>query len=173
MTISLQGVSTQDTATVNQQKIQDFKDGKINITKKDLGSILSGEITQGQDPSSDLMGIIDSYDKIDKNGDGVSYKEFTTYKSTPAGILSSLGLSSTSINNSINSSLLSYLNNSNSSTSSQQSSLLNSGLFGGNSSDSSTLLDSSSSYLDKLKQSYGISSSETNGKTLSIADYLT
>ena len=29
MTISLQGVSTQDTATVNQQKIQDFKDGKI------------------------------------------------------------------------------------------------------------------------------------------------
>jgi len=162
MVVSVQGTSTQDINTINQQKIQDFKDGKTNITKKDLTGMLSSEIAQGQDLSSDVIDLLDSYDQIDKDGDGISYEEFKTYNNTATGILNSLGLSSSSINNSINTTLLNSLK--------KQPSLLDSDLFGTNSNKSATLT-SSNSYLDNLMQSYNTSSTNAQS-TLSLADYL-
>jgi hypothetical protein len=87
---SIQGSSVSDASTIN---LQDFKDGKVNISKSELKNSVSATIAQGQEPSNALLDIIDSYEKIDTNGDGIGYKELETYKSTPAGIISSMGLS--------------------------------------------------------------------------------
>lgn len=89
---SVQGSSTSDVNTVAQQ-LQDFKDGKVNISKSDLKKSAASVMTQGQKPSDSVIDIIDSYEKIDTNGDGISYKELESYKNTTAGLLSSLGMS--------------------------------------------------------------------------------
>lgn len=138
---------------LNQQKIQDFKDGKINIKKDELLKSVKDEVVQGKDVSSELMDLVDSYDKIDKNGDGISYDEYTTYKNTPSGLISSLGLSA-----------LSSINT--------QPSLLNYLSFD-DSSDSSVFTGSESSYFNNLIQGYSSSSTVTNTADSSFVDYLT
>jgi len=90
--------STTSTSDINYlTQMQDFKDGKINITKSDLTSSVQKSVSNGETVSSTMLDIIDSYDKIDTNGDGISYEELTAYKNSTAGILSSMGLSATSI----------------------------------------------------------------------------
>jgi hypothetical protein len=163
MTTSVQGAASSAVAELNHQKIQDFKDGKINIKKDDLIKTVKDTIAQGGSVSSDLMDLVDSYEKIDKDGDGISYKEYTTYKNTPAGILSSLGLSNSSVNNSVNSSLFRSIN--------QQPSLLDY-MTSDNSSGTSVFTGSESSYFNSLIQNYSSSGTGTNSSNMNLADYI-
>ena len=198
---TVQGVSTQDINAYNQQQIQDFTEGKINITKSDLQSLVSSEIAQGQQPSGQLMDIIDSYDQIDKNGDGISYSDLQTYQNTPKGILDSLGLNSQTLNlqnnllslnilnaddstNDSSSDLTSLLGNSSSSQTSSDdlSSLLLNNLTDSNDSSSLSSNDltgllgnssSTSSYIGSLLQNYSSSNNNTaDNNSLSLIDYL-
>lgn len=89
---TVQGTSSSDINAINQQKIKDFQDGKINISKGELKNLVTSAIAQGETPSNTVVDILDSYDKIDTNGDGINYKEFQTYAKTPAAMLSSLGI---------------------------------------------------------------------------------
>jgi len=140
------GSVSSSTSDVNTVNLQDFKDGKVNISKSELKSSVSEMIAQGEEPSDVLLDIVDSYDKIDTNDDGISYKELETYKSTPAGIISSLGLSVESMKR-------------------QQLNLFASTFLQDDSTSSSSLFgstDSSESYLNSLIQSYSSSDSTDN-----------
>ena len=140
MTNSVQSATTLDTTAI-LQKQKDFKDGKINIKKDDLQQTVLTAIKKGEDVDTATQALIDSYDKIDKNGDGVSYTELQAYKNTPQGILASLGINANSITKNL-------------------PSLLDTGLFDGNSS-----LGSSSSLLSSLSGS-STSSSQATSKLL-------
>jgi hypothetical protein len=140
---SIQGSSVSDASTIN---LQDFKDGKVNISKSELKNSVSATIAQGQEPSNALLDIIDSYEKIDTNGDGIGYKELETYKSTPAGIISSMGLSPEALKQKqLNLFVSAFLNNNSSNT-------------------------SSDSYLNSLMQSYTSSNNDSNP---SLFNYIT
>jgi hypothetical protein len=143
---SVSGSSSSD----NSQQIQDFLNGKINITRNDLKNTVSAMSAEGEKPSQVLLDIIDSYDKIDTNGDGLSYTELKTYKNTPAGILSSLGLSAESLKQrQLNLSISAFL---------EDNSTASSPLFG------------NTDYFDSVMQAY--SSSDT-GNSSNILDLIT
>jgi hypothetical protein len=170
---SVQGNSTSDINAINQQT-QDFKDGKTKITKEALTNTLTSTIKQGQEPLVAVIGLMDSYDQIDKNNDGISYDEFETYKSSPKGMLGSLGLSAESIKQQMNTLSLGLLGADSTGVLSQPS-LLDFGLFDDNntSSDSSenSLLgsfDNSSFYnssISQLMKTY--STTNTNNDAIS------
>ncbi|MDD3012325.1 MAG: hypothetical protein PHC34_01310 [Candidatus Gastranaerophilales bacterium] len=146
---SVQSSSAQDANAISQQ-IQEFKDGKVNITKNDLKSTLANAIAQGEEPSDTVLDIVDSYDKIDTNSDGISYEELETYKNTPAGIISSMGLSPESLKR-------------------QQLSLFSSALSENNTTTTSSLFDTASTQTS-LFSNYSSSSSNNNS---SIFDFIT
>lgn len=166
MVTSVQNSSTTDVSAFNKQ-IQDFKDGKAKITRNDLGSIVAQQVKQGQSPSAAVVNLIGSYDKIDKNGDGISYDEFQSYSSTPAALLANLGITPNSLNSQLN--------------------LLNAGILGNTSSDNSmmsTLLGSSTTStsssannnsLSSLLAQNGTSSYSSlinSSKSLSLLDFI-
>lgn len=187
-----QGISAQDANAYNQQQIQDFKDGKINITKSDLQNLVSSEISQGQQPSGAIMDIIDSYDQIDKNGDGINSSELQAYQNTSKGILGRLGLSSESLalqSNSLGLDLLNSIDSGNDSSSLLPSD--SNGLLGNTSTNQTSdnsltnlMLDNlntginnnqssaSSPYLNSLLQSYSSSNPITDSNSMSLVDYL-
>jgi len=166
-----QRISTPDINEINQQ-IQDFQNGKINISKEELTNIVSDEIKQGQDPSNSVLDIIDSYDKIDTNNDGISYDEFKTYKNSPKGLLSFMGISSLSISQQINSLTLGMLGNNSANDSTglsllnQQPSILDSGIFDNN--NSSDIFENSfeSNFLNQDLYTGNIDFSEYQGSLL-------
>jgi len=171
MTGAIQGTTTSDVSVINQ-KIQDFKNGKTKITKEELTTLVAGKLSQGEEVSATLTDLIDSYDEIDKNKDGIDYSEFKTYQNSTQGKLSSLGLSSGSLERQLDMLSLQLLEkNSGSSSSSllqlgNQMSLLNSGLYNSDedSSDSlSSLLTSSIS---------GSSSSSSQSISQLIQNYI-
>jgi len=172
MVESILGSSNSNTS----KQIQDFLDGKVNITKSDLQNTVSSAIAQGEEPSDTLLDILDSYDKIDTNGDGLSYEELKTYKNTSAGMLSSLGLSAESLKRKqLDLFVSAFLKDDSTASSSSLfgSTDLQDSLLGDYSSDSttdSTSADSSNSYLDSVLQAY---SSSNTSNTSSILDYIT
>lgn len=96
MSGTVQSSTSTDASAANAkmlQQMQDFKDGKINITKNDLKENIQAMMSEGEEAPAILLDLYQSYSKIDKNNDGISYKEFETYKNSTAGILNSLGFS--------------------------------------------------------------------------------
>lgn len=142
-----------------QQKIQDFNDGKVNITKEDLKSYISEKKATGEKISSDVEDIIDSYENIDKDGDGISNSELTIYNAKKS-ILSSYSNQ--------NLSLLNYLNDSSDSSSDDALTSLMTKYSTQNSSSSSD----STAYVNKLLESYSSSDSSTDtSSSMSLLDY--
>ncbi|GEM_PF-2353937 len=169
MTGAIQGTTT-DISTINQQ-IQDFKDGKAKISKEDLTGLVCSQIKQDQEISATLVDLVDSYEEIDKNHDGIDYSEFETYQNSSQGMLSALGISPGSISRQIDMLSLGILGNSSTedsagtSSQSQQFSLLNSGLFN----DSDT---SSSSFENLLTGGFDNSSTSTSTSSLNISQLM-
>jgi hypothetical protein len=146
---------TSNSSTVDAQ-LQAFYDGKTTISKSDLTSIVASEVSSGETVNSSIMDLIDSYESIDKNDDGkLTYQEYSTYKNSTAGMLSSLSLPDAS----------SY-------------SLLDTDLFTNSSDDTFSILESgssSSSGLSSLLDSLSSNSTTTtaaDSKTASLLDYL-
>lgn len=172
MVTSVQNTSAQDAA----QKIQDFKDGKINISKADLKKEISDAIANDKTPDESELNIYDSYDKIDTNGDGISYKELQAYNNTKEGLLNSLGISKSSLTNYNNSFALNLLNGGAESTSTS-SSLLDYMNNNNSSSDNSSNIDftgasSTNSAIQNYLSSNGSSSSNSTN-SLSLINYMT
>lgn len=64
-----------------RQQMQAFRKGKANISKDDLSSFESVLKAKGADTAK-IDNLINNYDKIDLNGDGISASELQTYKKT-------------------------------------------------------------------------------------------
>ncbi|MFA6988979.1 MAG: hypothetical protein WC197_02820 [Candidatus Gastranaerophilaceae bacterium] len=149
---------TSASSAVNQQ-IQDFMDGKTTISQSDLTSIVASEISGGKDINSGIMDLVDSYESVDTNHDGqLTYSEYSTYKNSPAAILSSLGLK-------------------NSSTLNSNYSLLHSDMFANSSDDTFAILESGSSSVssrvNSLLDSLSLNNTTTDSiTTSSLLDYL-
>lgn len=156
MTNSVQSTSVSDTAAL-LQKQKDFQDGKVNIKKDDLQQSVLSAIKSGKNVDVATQSLIDSYDKIDKNGDGVSYTELKAYKNTPQGLLASLGINSNSITQNLPTLLDSGLFD-DSSSSSSASSLLSSLSSSASSNNAAT-----SKLLASLSASSGVSTDTTSG----------
>lgn len=75
MTIS----STIGAGFVQMQKMDSFKDGKTNLTKDDLLSIESAVTEGSRATPEDLKAIIENYEAINTNGDGMSFNELSSY----------------------------------------------------------------------------------------------
>lgn len=61
------------------QKMQNFRDGSANISKDDLTSMKSDMESKGITTPDDLKAIIEAYDQIDANGDGMSVDELNAF----------------------------------------------------------------------------------------------
>lgn len=82
-----QAISSASSGTTSDQikMLQDFQNGSVNLTKNDLVGIENTLKSNGETVSSSLEDLIDSYDKLDPNGKGISYQEFTTYENIKSG----------------------------------------------------------------------------------------
>lgn len=154
--------SSSTAATLLQQKITDFENGKVNITKTDLDDYVSEYKANGEDIPDNVQTIIDSYDKIDKDGDGVSNTELSTYNMKTTALASYADFNSSV-------SLLQYMNSSDSDTTDSLTSLV-----------SSNISNSTSSYMNKLLEQYSstastdsTSDSTATSGTSSLLDYIT
>lgn len=61
------------------QKMQSFKEGSTTLSKDDFTTMESDIQSSGRATPADLKAIIDNYEQIDTNGDGISYDELTSY----------------------------------------------------------------------------------------------
>lgn len=124
------------TTNTSLLQLQDFKNGTLNITKTDLEEYVKTQKDSGKEVSEDVQEIIDSYDRVDMNGDGVSYTELQNFnvrqdliescQNIDSTLISTIfGSSSSSSASSVQNLLLSYLSN-DSTSSSATSSVLNS-----------------------------------------------
>ena len=152
--------STTSVTSALQQKITDFQNGKVNITKSDLNEYAAEYKANNEEIPDSVQEIIDSYEKIDKNGDGVSQNELTTYNNQQSAISSY---------SEFDVSLLQYMNSSDDSTSDSLLNLVNSGI-------SSKV----SSYTEKALEKYSTTSSSSSTTSTSteltsssLIDYLT
>lgn len=166
--------ATQDLSSYYQEKIENFQNGKTNITKQDLTDMVSSYIKEGEDPPVSLTGMLSAYSQIDTNGDGISYSEFEDYKGSSAGLLSSLGITADSMKNYLAQMDLTLLSGSSSSV----SNLLDAGILGSTSSTGSLIsslgLTSTSSSVESLIESYNNGTySAAESSNYSLLDYLT
>jgi Ca2+-binding EF-hand superfamily protein len=82
--MSIGGISSSNLSLM-QQQIQSFRSGKTNIQKEDLEKLQSqtgGVQNSGTDPFSALL---ENFDQIDTNGDGISFEELTGHRPPPDG----------------------------------------------------------------------------------------
>ena len=63
------------------QKMQSFKEGTSNISKDDLTAMQTDMESKGITTPEDLKAIIEAYDQIDANQDGMSFDELSSYAS--------------------------------------------------------------------------------------------
>lgn len=173
--VSTVQTSTTAVSDANQQKLKDFNDKKITLSKKDLQSEVLSALANGEEPSNTLVDIIDSYDKIDTNGDGIGYDELNAYKKSKAGILASLGLSATSAKKQNTLLDLGLLDDSKSTNSSSLLDFLKSSSSNNSKNISKSLIESLSNYSSTNTSSSTLGSYATlRAKTNeSIIDYLT
>lgn len=61
------------------QKMQNFRSGSVNLSKDDFTAMQADMESKGLTTPAELRTIIDNYDKIDVNGDGMSFDELTGY----------------------------------------------------------------------------------------------
>ena len=66
------------------QQMQNFREGSVNLSKDDLTEMQSDMKSKGLTTPEDLKAIIDSYDKIDGNNDGISYDELSAFAESNA-----------------------------------------------------------------------------------------
>ena len=92
MTDSVTSSSNSGTLSSTQlaQMLQNFENGKVNLTKDNLEQIDKTLKSQGNDVSG-LNQIIDHYDSLDPKGTGIDYQEYQVYSNAISGAsLSSL-----------------------------------------------------------------------------------
>lgn len=61
------------------QKMESFKEGSSNLSKDDLTTMQSDMESKGITTPEDLKAIIEAYDQIDANGDGMSVDELNAF----------------------------------------------------------------------------------------------
>lgn len=61
------------------QMMQDFRAGNTNLSKEDLAAIQEDMKAHGMEVPEDHSTLIDSFDEIDQNGDGISLDEMQSY----------------------------------------------------------------------------------------------
>lgn len=79
--MSISGIGSSNLSFLSQQ-MQNFKTGKSNIQKEEIEQVQS-QMGDVQSPISDMFSsLLESFDEVDANGDGLSFEELTEFAKT-------------------------------------------------------------------------------------------